>query len=55
LLEVETMTGLLTNFLGRAAEQFHVAPPPPATPEELAATAMPEGAEQAANQADMTA
>jgi homoserine O-acetyltransferase len=55
LLEVDTMTGLLTNFLGRVVEQFHIAMPSPLTPEELAATAMPEMVALEANQVDMTA
>jgi homoserine O-acetyltransferase len=55
LLEVDTMTGLLTNFLGRVAEQFHIILPPPPTPEELAALSLPEAVELNANQADMMA
>jgi homoserine O-acetyltransferase len=55
LLEVDTMTGLLTNFLGRVVERFHIAMPPPPTPEELAETAMPEFTFQPANDVDMTA
>jgi hypothetical protein len=49
------MTGLLTNFLGRVVEHFHIALPPPPTPEELAAAALPAAETRAANQADMTA
>jgi len=37
LLEVETMTGLISNFLSRISEQFRVSAPPPPTPEEIAA------------------
>jgi len=55
LLEVDTMTGLLTNFLGRVVEHFHIALPPPPTPEELAATEIPVDTSRDANQADMTA
>lgn len=55
LLEVETMTGLLTNFLERVVEHFHIALPPPPTPEELSLVTLPVNAVQSANQADMTA
>ena len=55
LLEVDTMTGVLSNFLGRVAKRFQVALPPPPTPEELAAQAMPEVVYQPANDVDMTA
>jgi len=55
LLEVDTMTGLLTNFLGRVVEHFHITLPPPPTAEELAASAMPVETSQVSNQADMMA
>jgi len=55
LLEVETMTGLLTNFLDKVVEHFHITLPPPPTPEELAAASLPVTADQGTNQADMTA
>jgi homoserine O-acetyltransferase len=57
LLEVDTMTGLLTNFLSRIAEQFHISLPPPPSPEEIAAAQLPfnEMSESKANVVDMTA